>query len=266
MLFGSQLFQLNLPVNPRQNRYFYPIYGQMQIGGRIRFLHFARLFQPSTGKFRLLDFGCGNGNYGFALAAKNPRARIDSYDSDQSKFPLLRDLRGKPDNLYFFSRDDFFPLPLRSYDYILCIDVLEHIEDDVGTLRHLTDLLKPGGLLFIHLPKNHRKRRSVLKNTLYEKHADHLRDEYTESEIRDLFKEISSLKLIKLVYTFGFWGELAWEIDNLLIRHCPKVRYLLFPILYIMAWIDARGSNQWGNGFFLIARKAALGSDLPNML
>ncbi len=255
MIYGSQLFRLNLPVNPRQNRFFYPIYGQMQIGGRIRFLHFTRLFQPNTGKFRLLDFGCGNGNYGFVIAAKNPRARIDSYDSDQSKFPLLRQLKSKPDNLHFLSRKEFSLLPPRSYDYILCIDVLEHIEDDVGTLQHLTDLLKPGGVLFIHLPKNHRKRRSVLKNTVHEKHADHLRDEYTESEIRDLFGEIDSLNLQKLLYTFGFWGELAWEIDNLLVRHCSRLRYLLFPAVWVMAWIDSRMDNRWGNGFFMIACK-----------
>lgn len=255
MRFGSQLFQLKLPVNPRQNRFFYPIYGQIQIGGRIRFCHFTRLFRPVDQQFRLLDFGCGNGNYGFVIASKNPQSRIDSYDSDQSKFPLLRDLKGKPDNLCFLSREAFSSLPPRSYDYILCIDVLEHIQDDAGTLKHLTGLLKPEGIIFIHLPKNHLKRRAVLRNTSWEKHEDHVRDEYTESEIRDLFGEICSLKLIKLVYSFGLWGELAWEIDNRLIRHSPKVRYLLFPILYIMAWIDSRSRNRWGNGFFLTAGK-----------
>lgn len=255
MLFGSQLYQLNLPVNPRQNRFFYTIYGQMQIGGRIRFCHLTRLFRPMVKQFRLLDFGCGNGNYGFVLASKNPQSRIESYDTDQSKIPRIRDLKCKPDNLYFLSREDYSTIPARSYDYILCIDVLEHIEDDAGTLKHLAGLLKPGGILFIHLPKNHKKRRSVLKDTFHEEHEDHLRDEYTESESRDLFRGIRSLQLQKLVYTFGFWGELAWEIDNLLIRRSPKIRYLLFPILYIMAWIDARGSNRWGNGFFLIAGK-----------
>jgi SAM-dependent methyltransferase len=255
MHFGSQLYQLKLPVNPRQNRFFYPIYGQIQIGGRIRFCHFTRLFQPIDPQFRLLDFGCGNGNYGFVIASEYPQSRIDSYDSDQSKFPRLRDLKGTPDNLYFLSREAFSSLPAWSYDFILCIDVLEHIEDDAGTLKHLVGLLKPEGILFIHLPKNHLKRKSVLKNTFHEKHEDHVRDEYTESKIRDLLGGIRSLKLLKLVFTFGFWGELAWEIDNLLIRHCPKIRYLLFPVLHIMAWIDARGNNRWGNGFFMVIQK-----------
>ena len=255
MRFGSQLYQLKLPVNPRQNRFFYPIYGQIQIGGRIRFCHFTRLFRPIDKQFRLLDFGCGNGNYGFVVASEHPQSRIDSYDSDQRKFPLLRKLKGKPNNLFFLSWEDYSTLPEQSYDFILCIDVLEHIKDDVGTLKYLTGLLKPGGILFIHLPKNHLKRKGVLQDVSREEHDDHVRDEYTESEIRDLFEGISSLKLLNLVYTFGFWGELAWEIDNILIRHSPKIRYLLFPILYSMAWLDSRSKNPWGNGFFLIGQK-----------
>lgn len=31
-------------------------------------------------------------------------------------------------------------------------DVIEHIEDDVGFLRHLKDLLKPGGMLYLTVP------------------------------------------------------------------------------------------------------------------
>ena len=256
MRFGSQLYRLGIPVNPRQNRYSYPIFGQIQIGGRIRFSHFRRLFRPPPGRpFRLLDFGCGNGNYGFVLADKYPASRIDSYDADRSKFGLLRKLKNKPPNLFFLSGDDFDDLEPSSYDHILSIDVLEHIEDDAGTLKELARLLKLGGRLFIHVPRNHRKWRTLLKNIRREKHDGHLRDEYREKEIRGLVKKIETLRIRKLVYTFGFRGELAWEIDRKLIRCCPKLRYPLFPLLLLLARLDARGKNSWGNGFFIIAKK-----------
>ena len=39
-----------------------------------------------------------------------------------------------------------------SFDTVIMVDVLEHIEDDAGTLRTLYRLLKPGGKLLIFVP------------------------------------------------------------------------------------------------------------------
>jgi glycosyltransferase involved in cell wall biosynthesis len=43
-----------------------------------------------------------------------------------------------------------------AYDTILCLNVLEHIEDDVQSLRHMRTLLKPGGRLVLYVPSNPR--------------------------------------------------------------------------------------------------------------
>jgi glycosyltransferase involved in cell wall biosynthesis len=38
------------------------------------------------------------------------------------------------------------------YDTIVCLNVLEHVEDDVAAMRHLRSLLKPGGKLLLYVP------------------------------------------------------------------------------------------------------------------
>jgi len=42
------------------------------------------------------------------------------------------------------------------YDTIICLNVLEHIEDDVDALRNMRKLLRPGGKLLLYVPCNPR--------------------------------------------------------------------------------------------------------------
>lgn len=44
------------------------------------------------------------------------------------------------------------PLPNQSIDVLVMLNVLEHIEDDVGALQKAFNLLKPGGTLIIEVP------------------------------------------------------------------------------------------------------------------
>ncbi len=42
------------------------------------------------------------------------------------------------------------------YDTIICLNVLEHIEDDIEALRNMRKLLRPGGRLLLYVPANPR--------------------------------------------------------------------------------------------------------------
>jgi len=44
------------------------------------------------------------------------------------------------------------PLPDASVDVVVLLNVLEHIEDDVGAVRQLARILKPGGAVVIEVP------------------------------------------------------------------------------------------------------------------
>src|SRR6202166_4884086 len=44
------------------------------------------------------------------------------------------------------------PLPSDSYDAMVLLNVLEHIEDDVAAAKHIARMLKPGGVAVIEVP------------------------------------------------------------------------------------------------------------------
>jgi 2-polyprenyl-3-methyl-5-hydroxy-6-metoxy-1,4-benzoquinol methylase len=48
---------------------------------------------------------------------------------------------------------DFVPFE-RQLDTVVCLNVLEHIEDDAGTLRSMRTLLEPGGRLILLVPND----------------------------------------------------------------------------------------------------------------
>src|ERR1044072_362687 len=58
-----------------------------------------------------------------------------------------------PQGVEFFTGSlEETPFPDSTFDVVLALDVLEHLEDDDAGLRAITRLLKPGGLLVITVP------------------------------------------------------------------------------------------------------------------
>jgi SAM-dependent methyltransferase len=44
------------------------------------------------------------------------------------------------------------PFPDRSYDFVFCLEVLEHVPNPFGTLTEIHRVLKPGGVLVLSVP------------------------------------------------------------------------------------------------------------------
>jgi len=103
---------------------------------------------PDLAERALFDIGCGSGGLLEFLGA--------------SGVPLAGACDAYPESLAFVRRRLAVPLllvdegrfpPLASgYSLLSLFDVLEHIDDDVGTLRHLFEALDPGGILVLTVP------------------------------------------------------------------------------------------------------------------
>lgn len=80
------------------------------------------------------------------------------------------------------------PLADKSYDAIICIAVLEHVENPIQAFKEMFRVLKPGGYLFVYVP------------FLYYYHAekgyygDYWR--FTEDSLRLMAKPFSQLELM----------------------------------------------------------------------
>jgi|SRR5690348_7467493 len=108
---------------------------------------------------RVLDVGCGIGDLGFRLAARG--AEVVGVELDAAKVAYAARVRDNWGfrNLRFIAADatHIERLGLGRFDAAFCLAVLEHVEDDIGLLRQVAALLRPGGLLVLEVPNAARR-------------------------------------------------------------------------------------------------------------
>jgi SAM-dependent methyltransferase len=91
-----------------------------------------------------LDLGCGTGRNLDSMAAVATPVGLDSAGAALD-FCRLRGHR----HLVQAMRLPFAP---DSFDIVTALDVIEHVDDDLATLRDLYTVMRPGGLLIISVP------------------------------------------------------------------------------------------------------------------
>jgi cyclopropane fatty-acyl-phospholipid synthase-like methyltransferase len=206
--------------------------------------------QKIDSPMQILDAGSGNGNYTFYLRKVFPRAEISAVDICKEKIHnasyIANSLNVK--NIFFNQKSLTSMREKIKYDLAVCIDVLEHIENDFSALNNIKNSLKPGGSLILHVPKDRKLAFRHFKRFKGFRIEDHVREEYRIEEILHKL-ERAGLRVNYVSYTQGWFGSLAWEIDLLLIVHLRKLRYIAFPFLYILILADVYGKNRNGNGF-----------------
>jgi SAM-dependent methyltransferase len=96
---------------------------------------------------KILEIGCGTGHNLPMLAGFGT---VDAIEIDPAARAIASERLGKPVSAS--------PLPLLpdvprgAYDLIAVLDVVEHIEDDVGALKAMADCLAPGGKILVTVP------------------------------------------------------------------------------------------------------------------
>ena len=114
--------------------------------GRRRVLEraIARLGLPAQA--RILDAGCGSGRNMVDLAH---HGEVTGVELSHTSVELARD-RGVGEVLSGSVMD--MPFDDASFDLSVSLDVIEHLEDDVGALHELRRVTKPGGALLVTVP------------------------------------------------------------------------------------------------------------------
>lgn len=136
------------------NKEFYAEYYQIEdkhwwfIGRREIFLRLLdKYLPPVNGRpRRILDVGCGTGTMLQYLAHYGDVLGIDA-DEEAVRFCHERGVEQVQQ-----VTTAMLPFPAATFDLITILDVLEHIEDDRGTLRELHRVLRPGGTLLLAVP------------------------------------------------------------------------------------------------------------------
>jgi len=106
-----------------------------------------RLFQDRRGQDRILDIGCGTG-----IVLKLLENFGTSYGMEISP-DAIQFLRNRGLNLIVQSDGDG-PIPFKdnTFSAITCLDVLEHLDNDLKLLKEMRRVCKPGGHVIVTVP------------------------------------------------------------------------------------------------------------------
>ena len=165
----------------------------------------------------LLEIGCGEGR-GVELLA--PKA--GSYTGIDKISSVIEKLQTKYPDADFHSMiiPPLNGLEEKSYDVVVSFQVIEHIRDDLGYLKEIYRVLKPGGLALITTPN--------IKMSL-SRNPWHIR-EYRSDELFNLAKRIfSNVEMLGIAgndKVMGYYEEnrksvnriMRWDVFNLQYR------------------------------------------------
>lgn len=120
----------------------------------------------------------------------------------------------------------------RAFDTIVCMNVLEHIENDRGTLSRFLGLLKPGGKLVLVVPAH-----QWLFNPL-DSHDGHFR-RYGRADLNEKLKTAG----FNVVHesTFNLFGIAGWFFNGTILRRkdLPAGQMGLFnKVAPLLFWLE----------------------------
>jgi len=228
---------------------FYPVH----IGAYIRNLYFWRFIKklPIEKFVKILDAGCGGGECARKLAIKYPHLKINAYDIE--KYASWND---RPNNVYFKQKNLLRLEEEECYDFVLCVDVLEHIPENHKVLGNIYRALKLGGYFYLHMPSKVQKR--IFPERFFREfnnwaRKEHIGEMYTLEELKEVMSTIG-FEIVEACKTFGFFGKIAWEIDRIVDKN-TTLKTFIMPLLKLFACFDLYLPKLEGNGILILARK-----------
>ncbi len=111
---------------------------------------------------KILDLGCGFGRHAFEAARRGANvvaldAGRDEVEGVAATFAAMVEAGElSTENLHVASVQGdalALPFPDGTFDRVICSEVLEHIPNDVGAMRELARVLRPGGTMAITVPR-----------------------------------------------------------------------------------------------------------------
>jgi SAM-dependent methyltransferase len=216
---------------------------------------------------RVLDAGSGFGQYTWFLYRLDPSWQIDAVDvkeeqiADCSAFFATFDKEGR----VHFSTGDLTKLEAEDrYDLILCVDVMEHIEEDERVFVNFRRALKPGGRLLVSTPSD--QGGSDVHEHDEESFIDeHVRDGYNIGEIQEKLRKAGFAET-EAYYSYGKPGQMAWRLSMkipILMLNVSKIFFIVLPFYYLITYpfalllnlLDMRGRHRSGTGLVVKGKR-----------
>jgi cyclopropane fatty-acyl-phospholipid synthase-like methyltransferase len=216
--------------------------------------------------FTVYDAGCGFGQYSYYIAKHFPFVTISAIDlKDEQIADCSQFFHRSGLNHCTFAVEDLTQIQhSNTFDFILSVDVMEHIPDDIGVFRNFFCALKSNGTLFINTPSN--LGGSDVNSDEEESFiGEHARNGYGVEEIKKKL-ESEGFTIESVRYTYGPWGNRYWKYgikypmqmlntSKLFFIILPFYYFITFPVILPMMWLDYMADNKTGTGLNVVAKK-----------
>ncbi len=219
-----------------------------------------------TQKIKIYDAGSGYGQYSYFMSKYLMPCQIYSVDVKEDWVADCKNFfdQKKIKNVSFSVEDLTSIIHRDEFDLIVCVDVMEHIQEDVTVFKNFYVSLKKSGYLLINSP-------SIYGGSdVHEEEGEsfigeHARDGYSKEDLEQKLHPLG-FSTYKSRYTYGFWGDKAWRlgikypmillnISKLFLLILPLYYLLTFPFTLIMMNLDFSSESKTGSGINFIAKK-----------
>jgi len=217
------------------------------------------------GKAEILDAGSGFGQYSYFLSGLKISKKITGIDVKEEQINDCNNFfkrRGRA-NVSFKTGDLTTCREKEKYELILCVDVMEHILEDVKVFENYCYSMKSGAMLLVSTPSDqggsdvHEHEESFI--------GEHVRDGYNIKDIEEKLIK-SGFSKVDARYVYGTPGKISWRLSMkypILMLGVTKLFFIILPFYYLVTfpfclllnYFDVIGKHKTGTGLLVKAWK-----------
>ena len=224
-------------------------------------------------KLHVLDAGSGFGQYDYFMGSSHKGWNIEAVDVKKDQIEDCSRFFDKIgyDHVSFDVADLTQFRKENTYDFILSVDVMEHIEEDVQVFKNFHSSLKNGGMVLISTPSDqggsdvHEHDEHYNNDGTRSFIDEHVRDGYNINEIQEKLKSAGFTKT-EAHYQYGSPGKISWRLSMkypILMLNTSKIFFIVLPFYYIITfpfammlnWMDVNFKHNTGTGLIVKAYK-----------
>lgn len=245
----------------------------------LRTWHVKRAFKSwaktSADEVNILDAGMGFGQYSWFMAKLKPKSKVKGVDVKDEQVADCNVFfhKAKQENAHFEIADLTKFKEVEKYDFVLSVDVMEHIEEDVQVFKNFHASMKKGGMLLVSTPSDqggsdvhHHDHDHDHANDGSDSFIDeHVRDGYGIPDIKAKLKEAGFTKS-EAHYSYGWPGKISWRLSMkypILLLNASKIFFIILPFYYlitfpfalILNYLDVGIKHKTGTGLIVKAWK-----------
>jgi SAM-dependent methyltransferase len=203
--------------------------------------------KQQKGEIFVLDAGSGFGQYDYWMARQHRDWQIKGMDVKEEQIDDCNDFFNTIgfNNVHFYLGDLTALKEKEMYDLVLCVDVMEHIEEDELVLSNFYNALTEGGMLLISTPSDkggsdvhHHDHDDYENDGTHSFIDEHVRDGYSIEDMTQKMKRAGFSKT-SVNYQYGKPGKIAWKLSMkypIVMLNTSYAFFILLPFYYLLTF------------------------------